>query len=169
MPTAYVAPDGIAEDNVDTRLPSQMTTGPAAKAALVQATQLRPGKDHAMTVDEEVLRAHSALERIFRKVTLTQAAIWSAPADLCFRRGCNLFLRFGFGLRCFPPDRRGLRRHFLAIQISDATPTFDSHPMLLTHDAFYRTEGVPAQREIELGPAENRLWSTNRIAKNTPV
>jgi hypothetical protein len=31
--------------------------------------------------------------------------------------------------------------------------------MLLTHDAFYRTEGVPAQREIELGPAENRLWS----------
>jgi hypothetical protein len=31
--------------------------------------------------------------------------------------------------------------------------------MLLTHDAFYRTEGVSTQREIELRPTENRLWS----------
>jgi hypothetical protein len=29
--------------------------------------------------------------------------------------------------------------------------------MLLTHDAFYRAEGVSAQREIERRPAENRL------------
>jgi hypothetical protein len=40
-----------------------------------------------------------------------------------------------------------------------ATPAFYSHPMLLTHDAFYRTEGVPAQREIKPRPAEIRLWS----------
>lgn len=33
----------------------------------MQATQLRPGKNHAVTVNEEVLRAHSALERIFAK------------------------------------------------------------------------------------------------------
>ena len=34
----YTVPLGFIEDNVDTRLPSQMTTGPAAKQALVQAT-----------------------------------------------------------------------------------------------------------------------------------
>jgi hypothetical protein len=26
----------------------------------MQATQLRPGKDHAVTVNEKILRAHSA-------------------------------------------------------------------------------------------------------------
>src|SRR5207244_11645457 len=82
---------------------------------------------------------------------------------LCFRRGRNLLLRFGFGSRCFPPDRRSLRRHFLAIEISGATPTFYSHPMLLTHDAFYRTEGVPAQRKIKLRPVEIRLWSAKIV------
>ena len=99
----------------------------------MEATQLRPGKDHAMAVNEEVLRAHPAFERILRKVVLRQQQSGVVPAILCFRRGRNLLLRFGFGLRCFPPDRRGFRRHFLAIQISGATPTFDSHPMLLTH------------------------------------
>lgn len=134
----------------------------------MKATQLRPSKDHAVTVNEEVLRAHSALEGFFAK-SLWSGSNLECPADLCFRRGRNLLLRFGFGLRCFPPGRRGLRRHFLAIQISDATATFDSHPMLLTHDAFYRMEGASAQREIKLRPIENRLWCTNRIAMNTPV
>ena len=134
----------------------------------MQAAQLRPGKNHAVTVNEEVLRAHSALERIFRKVSLLQEQS-GVSRRLCFRRGRNLLLRFGFGLRCFPPDRRGLRRYFLAIQISDATPTFDSHPMLLTHDAFYRTEAVSAQRERKLRPAANRRWLANPIAMNAPI
>ena len=69
------------------------------------------------------------------------------PASLGFRRGRCLLLRLGFGLRWFPPDRRCLGRDFFAIQISDAAPTFDSHPMLLTHDAFYRAEDGSAQRE----------------------
>jgi len=140
----------------------------------MQATQLRPGKDHAVTVNEEVLRAHSALEGIFAKSLCSSSQSGMAPRVLCFRSGRNLLLRFRFGLRCFPADRRGLRRHFLAIEISDATPTFDSHPMLLTHDAFYRAEGVSAQREIALRPAESRLpvhasEVANRIALNTPV
>ena len=127
----------------------------------MQTTKLRPGKDHTVTVNEEILSAHPSLKKIVAN---------SFQSGLLFfwhRR--NLLLRFCFGLCYLPQDRRGFRRYFLAIQISDATPTFDSHPMLLTHDAFYRAEGVSAQREIELGPAENRLWSTNRIAKNTPV
>lgn len=33
-------------------------------AASMQTTQLRPGKNHAMTIDDEVLRAHSVLESI---------------------------------------------------------------------------------------------------------
>jgi hypothetical protein len=41
--------------------------------------------------------------------------------------------------------------------------------MLLTHDAFYRTEGVPAQREIKPQPAQNQLWLANRIAMNAAV
>jgi hypothetical protein len=38
----------------------------------MQATQLWPGKDHAVTVNEEVLRAHFALAKSFRKVALLQ-------------------------------------------------------------------------------------------------
>lgn len=75
-------------------------------------------------------------------------AIRSAGALLCFRRGRHLLLRLGLCLRCFPPNRRGFRRHFLAIQISDAASAFDFHPVLLTHDAFYRAEESSAQREI---------------------
>jgi hypothetical protein len=98
----------------------------------MQATQLRPGKDHAVTVNEEVLRAHFAFERVSAK-SLWSSAGREPSAALGCRRGRSLLLRFGFGLRRFPPDRRSLRRRFLSIQISAATPTFDSHPMLLTH------------------------------------
>ena len=127
----------------------------------MQATKLRPGKDHTVTVNEEILSAHSSLKKIV--ANSIQSGL------LFFWRRRNLLLRFGFGLCYFPPDRRGFRRHFLAIQISDATPTFDSYPMLLTHDAFYRAEEVSAQCEIELRPAENWLWPSNRIAKSVPV
>jgi hypothetical protein len=130
----------------------------------MQATQLRPGKNHAVTVNEKILRAHSALKKILREVTLLPRQS-GVPPRLCFRRGRSLFLRLGFGLRCFPPDRRGLRRHFLAIQISDAAPTFDSHPMLLAHDAFYRAEDVSAQREIE--PARVESESLRSVLSST--
>ena len=80
-----------------------------------------------------------------------------------------MFLRFGFGLRRLSSDRRGLRGRFLAIQIGDATPTFDSYPMLLTHDAFYMAEGVSTQREIKLRFTETWPLSSNRIAKNAPI
>ena len=111
----------------------------------MQAAQLRPGKDHAVTVNEKIFCAHSAWKRIVAKSLLQLPS--GVSADLRFRSGRDLLLRFGFGLRRLPPDRRGFYRRFLAIQISDATPTFDSHPMLLTHDAFYRTEAGSAQRE----------------------
>lgn len=126
----------------------------------MQAPKLRPGKDHAVTVDEEVLGAHPALRKDFREVT---------PRVLRFRGGGNLLLRFGFGLWCFPSDWRGLRRRLPAIQISDATPTFDSDPMLLAHEAFYRTEGVQAQREIEENPPGKGLQSTNQVARNASL
>ena len=56
----------------------------------MQATKLRPGKDHAVTVNEEVLRAHSALERIFRKV--------SAPAS---NLECSRVYVSGVDATCF--------------------------------------------------------------------
>jgi hypothetical protein len=130
----------------------------------MQATQLRPGKDHTVTVNEEILRTHSALERIFRITPLRNNR--ERPRGLGFRQWRNLLLRFGLGLRRLPSDRRGLCRRFLAIQIGDATPTFDSYPMLLTHDAFYRAEGVSTQREIKLRLTETWPWFSNRIAKN---
>ncbi len=89
---------------------------------------------------------------------------YPSSRGLSFRRGRSLLLRFGFGLGCFPPDRRGFRRRFLAIQISDATPTFDPDPMLLTHDAFYRTEGRAGATRNTPQPPENQLLLANRIA-----
>lgn len=101
--------------------------------------------------------------------SLRSGAIRSAGALLCFRRGRNLLLRLGFGLRCFPPNRRDFRRHFLAIQISDAAPAFNSHPMLLTHAAFYRAEDGSAQREIS-GQCSDRalapMMIRNRLASD---
>ena len=113
----------------------------------MQTTKFRPGKDHAVTVDEEILRAHSTLKGLSQRL-LPQLV-------LCFRRRRNLLFRFGLGLWYLPSDRRGLGRHFLAIQISDATSTFHSDPMLLTHEAFYRTERVSTQCEI-------KRWRTGR-------
>ena len=103
----------------------------------------------------------------FRQVTSSSANLES-PAALRFRRGRNLLFRFGLGLGCFPPDRRGLRRRLLAIQISEATTTFDSDPMLLTHEAFYRAGGVPVQREISRG-LPKPAWPVNPIAMSAPV
>src|ERR1043166_9962343 len=66
---------------------------------------------------------------------------------LSFRWRRCLLLRLGLGLRWLPPDWRCFCRYSFAIQISDATPTFYPDPMLLTHDAFYRAEDAPAQRQ----------------------
>jgi hypothetical protein len=119
----------------------------------MQVTKLRPGKDHTVTVNEEILSAHPSLKKIV--ANSFQSGL------LFFWRRRNRLLRFGFGLCYLPPDRRGFRRHFLAIQISDATPTFHSDPMLLTHEAFYRTKGVSTQREIkQWAQMENQSWST---------
>jgi hypothetical protein len=126
----------------------------------MQTTKLRPGKDHTVTVNEEILSAHSSPKKIVAK-TLPE---WL----LFFRRRRNLLLRFGFGLCYLPSDRCGLRRHFLAIQISDAPPAFHSDPMLLTHEAFYRTKGVSTQREITRRPNRKPVLIQNRIAMNTP-
>ena len=113
----------------------------------MQTTKFRPGKDHTVTVNEEILSAHSSLKKM--------VANSFRSGLLFFWRRRNLLLRFGFGLWYLPPDRRGFRRHFLAIQISDATSTFHSDPMLLTHEAFYRTERVSTQCEI-------KRWRTGR-------
>lgn len=78
-----------------------------------------------------------------------------------------MFLRFRFWLWCFPQNGDGFRFELSSIQISEATSTLGSHPMLLTHEAFYRTQGVWAQCEIEPALTEKLSLVHNRVARNT--
>ena len=64
----------------------------------MQATKLRPGKDHAVTVNEEIFSAHSTLND-FRKVTpLQQSGSYVSGVDdaTCF---FGLALVFGASRR----------------------------------------------------------------------
>ncbi len=68
----------------------------------MQATQLRPGKDHAVTVNEEVLRTHSALKSVFAKFLLQQQS--GAPSRI-YVSGVDATCLFGLAL-IFGASRR---------------------------------------------------------------
>ena len=63
----------------------------------MQAPQLRPGEDHTVAVNEEVLRAHPAWRRIFAK-SPHPGAIWSPRRSYVSGAGATCFFGLALGL-----------------------------------------------------------------------